>query len=73
MEKIVTKSIIISFKGCARCGGNHKTNCRPLTDQSGRYTHWTMCPKLLEPIMVRSTVDKPEKAPRESKPKTVRR
>ena len=43
--------------GCARCGGHHALSFKRLSrpvgfEANGAYTHWAMCPKLNEPILL---------------------
>ena len=43
---------------CARCGGTHKRlKLRRFGREPGKWTHWVMCPKAHEPILVRYTDD----------------
>jgi len=47
------KTITTSLKHCARCGGNHKELIfHKFTIPAHDYTHWCMCPKLNEPILL---------------------
>jgi hypothetical protein len=63
----VTGAITIrDLRGCARCGGNHgdvraKKLSRPMSppECSVSWSHWFMCPKLLEPVLVAIVEDGP--------------
>ena len=41
------------LKKCARCGRNHKNLVfKRLTRSQGEWTHWAMCPRNKQPIML---------------------
>lgn len=45
--------VVTSFENCARCGKEHTHLVfHPLKNPTEKYTHWGMCPILIEPIML---------------------
>lgn len=49
-----TKEITLKITGCARCRGKHdELIFVPLDIPNNRFTHWTMCPTNLEPILMK--------------------
>ncbi len=44
----------ITFSNCARCGDKHRRIvCGKFTRPCGEFTHYSVCPKTGEPILVR--------------------
>lgn len=56
--------VIRKLTGCARCGGEHVDLCaRPLSNPPSdepRITHFTLCPRLLEPVLVHVSFNQSE-------------
>lgn len=44
-------NMTIEINKCARCGGDHKLTFEPLTNHD-RYTHWSLCPIVSQPILM---------------------
>lgn len=51
----------IKITGCARCGGTHKIIFKPFTRPANSYTHFAICPVMLEPILMKYTTPKKRK------------
>ncbi len=46
--------------GCARCGGNHRhLRFVKLRRKAGHFTHWVLCPRTQEPILMRIVTEVP--------------
>jgi hypothetical protein len=50
--------LYIDVVACARCGEDHKSlKFKKLTKpEEGDYTHWSMCPTLDEPILLKIVI-----------------
>lgn len=45
---------VSAIRTCARCGGDHPHLVfRQLTEASHDWTHWAICPTVLEPLMLK--------------------
>lgn len=47
------KKIELVIKNCARCGEDHSLVFFALENPSDEYTHFSMCPKLKQPILLK--------------------
>lgn len=58
MKTVEQKTIVLDIVGCARChGGGHdglefRRLTHPLDAGEYHFTHWAMCPLILEPILL---------------------
>ena len=56
----------VTVKGCARCGENHHllefyAFENPIIIEFSKFTHWGVCPKLNEPILMKLVQEEGEK------------
>ena len=51
------KMIQCALKDCPRCTETHEDiTFKPLTSPTTDFTHWTLCPRTAQPIMMKTEV-----------------